>query len=74
VRCILLRLCRKSAVFPGKTHIDSPLPGELRRITGLERSELAIGVVEDGIRDPYSLADDASTTRLLAERFDLFQG
>ena len=46
---------------------------EQRVLAGLEHSELAIRVVEDGIRDQNPLADDATITRLLAERFELMR-
>ncbi|TWT84067.1 hypothetical protein CA13_55430 [Planctomycetes bacterium CA13] len=42
-------------------------------LAGLEHSELAIRVVEDGIRDQNPLADDATITRLLAERIELMR-
>ncbi|TWU58520.1 hypothetical protein Poly51_12990 [Rubripirellula tenax] len=46
---------------------------EQRVLAGLEHSELAIRVVEDGIRDQNPLADDATITRLLAERIELMR-
>ncbi len=46
---------------------------EQRVLVGLEHSELAIRVVEDGIRDQNPLADDATITRLLAERIELMR-
>jgi len=46
---------------------------EQRMLAGLEHSELAIRVVEDGIRDQNPLADDSTITRLLAERIELMR-
>ncbi|MDA8745666.1 hypothetical protein N9N28_13620 [Rubripirellula amarantea] len=46
---------------------------EQRMLAGLEHSELAIRVVEDGIRDQNPRADDATITRLLAERIELMR-
>ena len=46
---------------------------EQRVLSGLEHSELAIRVVEDGIRDQNPLADDATIIRLLAERIELMR-
>lgn len=42
-------------------------------LAGLEHSELAIAVVEDGIRDKNPLADDLTIKRLLAERIELMR-
>ncbi|MCM2375225.1 hypothetical protein [Aporhodopirellula aestuarii] len=44
---------------------------EQRVLAGLEHSELAIRVVEDGIRDQNPRADDATIMRLLAARIEL---
>ena len=46
---------------------------EQRVLAGLEHSELAIRVVEDGIRDQNPLADDSTIKRLLAERIELMR-
>ena len=46
---------------------------EQRVLVGLEHSELAIRVVEDGIRDRNPLADDSTITQLLAERIELMR-
>lgn len=46
---------------------------EQRVLAGLAHSELAICVVEDGIRDQNPLADDATIERLLAERIELMR-
>ncbi|EMI21790.1 hypothetical protein RMSM_01288 [Rhodopirellula maiorica SM1] len=46
---------------------------EQRVLAGLEQSELAIRVVEDGIRDQNPLADDVTIKRLLSERIELMR-
>lgn len=46
---------------------------EQRVLAGLEHSELAFRVVEDGIRDHNPLADEATIKRLLAERIELMR-
>ena len=51
-------------------HAASTSP-EQRVLAGLEHSELAIRVVEDGIRDRNPLVDEATIARLLAERIQL---
>ena len=48
-------------------------PPEQRVLAGLKLSELAICIVEDGIRDQNPLADDLTIKRLLAERIDLMR-
>ncbi len=49
------------------------LTPEQRLLAGFEHSDLAIRVVEDGIRDQNPLADDATIKRLLIERIDLMR-
>ena len=46
---------------------------EQRVLAGLEQSELAIRVVEDGIRDQNPLADDVTIKRLLSEQIELMR-
>ena len=46
---------------------------EQRLLAGLEHSELAIRVVEDGIRDQNPAADDVTIMGLLAERIELMR-
>jgi hypothetical protein len=46
---------------------------EQRVLAGLEHSELAIRVVEDGIRERDPLADEATVKRLLFERIELMR-
>ena len=46
---------------------------EQRVLAGLDQSELAFRVVEDGIRDHNPLADEATIKRLLAERIELMR-
>ena len=47
-------------------------PGE-RILAGIKQSELAIRVVEDGLRDQYPDADEATIASLLLERIRLMK-
>jgi len=49
------------------------LTPEQRLQSGFEHSELAIAVVEDGIRDQNPDADDLTIKRLLVERVKLMR-
>jgi hypothetical protein len=52
---------------------SSGLSPEERILAGIKQSELAIRVVEDGLRNQYPDADEATIASLLSERIRLMK-
>ncbi len=56
-----------------RVQASSGLSPEERILAGIKQSELAIRVVEDGLRDQYPDADEAAIASLLLERVRLMK-
>lgn len=56
-----------------RVQASSGLRPEERILAGIKQSELAIRVVEDGLRDQYPGADEATIALLLLERVRLMK-
>ena len=56
-----------------RVQASSGLSPEERILSGIKQSELAIRVVEDGLRDQHPDADDATIASLLLERVRLLK-
>ena len=56
-----------------RVQASSGLNAEERILAGIKQSELAIRVVEDGLRDQHPDADDATIASLLLERIRLMK-
>lgn len=56
-----------------RVQASSGLRPEERILAGIKQSELAIRVVEDGLRDQYPDADEATIALLLLERVRLMK-
>lgn len=56
-----------------RVQASSGLSPEERILAGIKQSELAIRVVEDGLRDQHPDADDATIASLLLERIRLMK-
>jgi len=56
-----------------RVQASSGLTPEERIMAGIKQSELAIRVVEDGLRDQHPDADDATIASLLVERIRLMK-
>jgi len=56
-----------------RVQASSGLSPEERILAGIKQSELAIRVVEDGLRDQYPDADEAAIASLFLERVRLMK-
>lgn len=56
-----------------RVQASSGLSPEERILAGIKQSELAIRVVEDGLRDQFPDADEATIASLLLERIRLMK-
>jgi len=56
-----------------RVQASSGLSPEERILAGIKQSELAIRVVEDGLRDQYPDADETTIASLLLERIRLMK-
>jgi hypothetical protein len=60
-------------LLSARIRLARQLTPEQRVLAGIEHSELALGVVRDGIRDQFPAADQATVEGMLRERIELMK-